>query len=393
MLFASRGQFERKKRSEALEILPYTFFSGWLSGLISMALVKDAKSTAAETDPRWQRVLTRDASADGTFVYAVRTTGVYCRPSCPSRAAKPENVEFFAHPADADAAGYRACLRCRPNGLSPQAANLAVIEDACRWIECAPYVPTLHALAQRAGMSPFHFHRLFKSLTGVTPKAYATALRAKTVRAQLGDTTSTITHALYAAGFNSNSRFYEGSDAILGMTPTTFRNGGAETDIRFAVGQCSLGAVLVAQSERGVCAISLGDDPAVLIEALCDRFPKATLVGDDRDFERLVAMVVGFIDKPQIGLGLPLDIRGTAFQQRVWRALMQIPIGTTASYSEIAERIGEPKAVRAVASACAANTIAVAIPCHRVVRTGGGLSGYRWGGERKRALLKTERED
>ncbi|MNZ63588.1 Bifunctional transcriptional activator/DNA repair enzyme Ada [compost metagenome] len=240
-------------------------------------------------------------------------------------------------------------------------------------------------------MSPFHFHRVFKAITGVTPKAYASAHRASKVRHQL-QRSSTITDALYEAGFNSNSRFYESSNARLGMTPGTYRDGGANTDIRFAIGQCSLGAILVAQSARGICAILLGDDPQALLHDLQDKFPKANLLGGDSEFETLVAKVVGLIEVPGIGLNLPLDLRGTVFQERVWQALRNIPAGSTASYAEIAQRIGSPKAVRAVAQACAANALAVAIPCHRVVRSDGNLSGYRWGIERKRQLLERERQ-
>ena len=239
-------------------------------------------------------------------------------------------------------------------------------------------------------MSRFHFQRLFRSITGLTPKAYAQAHRADRVREQLKKGNLTVTDAIYESGFNSNGRFYATSDRILGMTPTAFRAGGADAEIRFAVGECSLGAVLVAASERGVCAILFGEDPAALAEDVQNAFPKARLKGGDRAFEKWVAKVVGFVDAPRLGLDLPLDVRGTVFQRRVWKALQQIPIGSTASYSEVAKKIGSPQSARAVAQACAANRLAVAIPCHRVVRTGGGLSGYRWGVDRKRALLERE---
>jgi AraC family transcriptional regulator of adaptative response/methylated-DNA-[protein]-cysteine methyltransferase len=239
-------------------------------------------------------------------------------------------------------------------------------------------------------MSRFYFHRVFKAVTGVTPKAYASAHRAERVRGELTEC-ATVTEAIYGAGFNSSGRFYAASPDLLGMTPTEFRSGGNGASIRFAVGECSLGSILVAATGKGVCAILFGDDPDALVRELQDRFPKAQLIGGDNDFERLVATVVGFIEAPARGLDLPLDMRGTAFQQRVWQALRQIPIGSTASYAEIARRIGRPKAVRAVAQACASNRIAVAIPCHRVVRTDGALSGYRWGAERKRALLDREK--
>ncbi|HEY1495911.1 MAG TPA: methylated-DNA--[protein]-cysteine S-methyltransferase, partial [Candidatus Solibacter sp.] len=247
----------------------------------------------------------------------------------------------------------------------------------------------LDELAASAGMSRFYFHRTFKAITGVTPKAYASARRAERVRTQLA-ASPTVTQAIYDAGFNSSGRFYAQSSEILGMTPGDFRAGGSRAAIRFAVAECSLGSIVVAATEKGVCAILMGDDPEELVRDLQDRFPRADLTGGDRAFESTVAKVLGFLEAPALGLDLPLDVRGTAFQQRVWQALRTIPAGATASYSEIAERIGSPKSVRAVAQACAANSLAVAIPCHRVVRHDGGLSGYRWGVERKRALLARE---
>jgi AraC family transcriptional regulator of adaptative response/methylated-DNA-[protein]-cysteine methyltransferase len=264
-----------------------------------------------------------------------------------------------------------------------------MVIDACRLIEASPAAPTLEQLATRAGVSPFYFHRVFRSLTGVTPRKYAAAHRGERVRRELVQSGS-VTAAIYQSGYNSNGRFYGESEEVLGMTPTSYRAGGARAEIRFAVGECSLGSILVAQSERGVCAILLGDDPEALVRDLENRFPKATLIGGDAEFEKLVAQVIGFVEAPRLGLNLPLDVRGTAFQQRVWHALRAIPPGTSASYTEIAKWIGSPKSVRAVAQACAANSLAVAIPCHRVVRTDGGLSGYRWGVERKRALLERE---
>ncbi|AIL63059.1 bifunctional DNA-binding transcriptional regulator/O6-methylguanine-DNA methyltransferase Ada [Pseudomonas alkylphenolica] len=344
----------------------------------------------SENDPRWQAILARDPAADREFVYAVRTTGVYCRPSSTSRLPRIDNVEFFDTPAQAEAAGYRPSKRRAADQTLMAEQHRAQVTRACQLIESAESVPSLNQLAEQLNMSPFHFHRVFKTITGVTPKAYASAHRASKVRNQLQHA-STITDALYEAGFNSNSRFYESSNARLGMTPGAYRDGGANTAIRFAIGQCSLGAILVAQSERGICAILLGDDPQALLHDLQDKFPKADLLGGDAAFETLVARVVGLIEVPGIGLDLPLDLRGTAFQERVWQALRTIPAGTTASYAEIAQRIGSPKAVRAVAQACAANALAVAIPCHRVVRSDGNLSGYRWGVERKRQLLERER--
>ncbi len=354
------------------------------------AATMDQRPLPTQNDPRWQQVLARDAAADGRFVYAVRSTGVYCRPSCPSRRARPENVRFFPAPDEAEAAGFRPCRRCNPRGLSTAEANAALVAAACRLIEASDSPPSLDALAEAAGLSPFHFHRQFKAATGLTPRAYVAAHRAGRLREGLQDSDS-VTGAIYEAGFNASSRFYESADAMLGMTPSAWRKGGAGAEIRFALGQCALGAILVAQSRRGICAIALGDDPEALLRDFQDRFPRAALIGGDPEFEALVARVVGFVEAPRIGLDLPLDIRGTAFQQRVWQALRQIPPGSTASYAEIARRIGEPRASRAVAQACAANALAVAIPCHRVVRSDGGLSGYRWGIARKQALLDRER--
>jgi AraC family transcriptional regulator of adaptative response/methylated-DNA-[protein]-cysteine methyltransferase len=297
---------------------------------------------------------------------------------------------FFATCAEAERAGFRPCKRCRPNAPALAEAHATMVARACRLIEQAEEPPTLDDLAQAAGMSRFHFHRVFKALTGVTPKAYVAGDRAKRVREELASR-ETVTQAIYGAGFNSNGRFYAAAPGLLGMTPTQFRSGGSGNVIRFAVGECSLGAILVAATAKGVCAIQFGDDPEALVRALQDRFPKAQLLGGDQAFERLVAKVVGFVEAPAQGLDLPLDIRGTAFQQRVWKAIRDIPAGATASYRDLAKRLGAPKAVRAVAQACAANAIAVAIPCHRVVRTDGSTSGYRWGVARKRALLAREK--
>jgi AraC family transcriptional regulator of adaptative response/methylated-DNA-[protein]-cysteine methyltransferase len=344
---------------------------------------------ATESDPRWAAIIARDRAADGQFYYSVKTTGIYCRPSCAARPARPENVRFHATREEAEKAGFRPCKRCKPEQPSLLEQHAMTVAKVCRFIETSETVPDLEELAAYAGFSTYYFHHVFKSVTGLTPKAYATAQRVVRIRNKL-TRNDTITNAIYDAGYTSNSRFYEKSSQVLGMTPSNYRKGGANTDIRFAIGECSLGAILVAQSERGVCAIFLGDDPEGLVRDLQDRFPKANLIGGDNEFEQLVAQVVGFVETPAIGLELPLDIRGTAFQQRVWQALREIPVGSTISYTEIANRIGAPKSVRAVARACAANKLAVAIPCHRVVRIDGGISGYRWGVARKRALLEKE---
>jgi AraC family transcriptional regulator of adaptative response/methylated-DNA-[protein]-cysteine methyltransferase len=357
---------------------------GWKGEIMMVAM-----AVFASEEERWNAVARRDGAADGAFYYSVRTTGVYCRPSCASRRARRENVVFHLTCEDAERAGFRPCKRCRPNEAGLAEQHVAAVAKACRLMESADDAPGLDALAAAAGMSRFHFHRIFRAVTGVTPKAYADARRWQRVREGLSRG-STVTEAIYGAGFNSSGRFYEKSAEILGMTPTDFRAGGRHAEIRFASGVCSLGTVLVAATGKGVCAILLGDDASTLVHDLAERFPRATLISGDRDFERTVAQVVRFVEAPRMGLDLALDVRGTAFQQRVWQALRAIPAGSRASYSEIAERIGSPKAVRAVAQACAANALAVAIPCHRVVRRDGTLAGYRWGVERKRALLERE---
>jgi len=338
---------------------------------------------------RWIAVTNRDPNADDNFYYSVRTTGVYCRPSCAFRPVQRENVAFHNTCEDAERAGFRPCMRCKPNKPPLAERHAATVAKICRLIESAEKAPKLDELAETAGMSRSYFHHLFKSITGVTPKAYAMAHQAQRVRDAL-PASGSVTEAIYDAGFNSNGRFYATSEAVLGMAPAKYRAGGTGASICFAAAGCSLGSILVATTDKGVCAILLGDDADALVRNLQDRFPKAQLIGGDKDCEQLAAKVVGFVEAPAFGLDLPLDVRGTAFQQRVWQALREIPAGETASYSTIAERIGSPKAVRAVAQACALNTIAVAIPCHRVVRNDGGLSGYRWGVERKRALLERE---
>jgi len=334
-------------------------------------------------------VIAKDRRADGQFFFSVRTTGVFCRPSCPARLARRENVAFHSTCDAAEAAGFRPCKRCRPREASQSERDAALIARACSLIETSEAPPRLAALAAAAGLSPFHFHRVFKAITGLTPKGYADAHRADRVRKAL-PASKTITGAIYDAGFNSNGRFYASSNHVLGMTPRRYRAGGERLQIRFAIGECSLGSILVAATDKGVCAILMGSDPHLLIRQLQDRFAKAELIGGDASFEKLVAQVIGFVEQPRLGLDLPLDVQGTAFQQRVWKALRRIGVGKTASYGQIAARIGSPTSIRAVAQACGANMIAVAIPCHRVIRTDGQLSGYRWGVQRKQALLERE---
>jgi AraC family transcriptional regulator of adaptative response/methylated-DNA-[protein]-cysteine methyltransferase len=350
---------------------------------------KARQASRTTTDARWLSVVARDPQADGRFFYSVKTTGIYCRPSCSARRARPENVSFFATREEAEVAGFRPCRRCKPDQASLIEQQAAIIAEVCRHIDQSDEMPSLEELAKKAGLSSYYFHRLFKSKTGLTPKEYAAGNRAKRVQSLL-ERSRTVTEAIYEAGYNSNGRFYENSNEVLGMTPSTFRTGGAGADIYFAIGECSLGMILVARSGRGVCAILLGDDADELKRDLQARFPRAKLIGGDAEFEQLVSKVVGLIEAPAVGLELPLDVRGTSFQRRVWQALRKIPSGTTASYSDIAKLIGEPKAVRAVAQACGANPLAVVIPCHRVVRSDGALAGYRWGVERKRTLLERE---
>ncbi|MCK6441351.1 bifunctional DNA-binding transcriptional regulator/O6-methylguanine-DNA methyltransferase Ada [Elstera cyanobacteriorum] len=345
--------------------------------------------TLSRDDRRYAQVLARDASQDGLFWYGVMTTGVYCRPGCASRAPKRQNVRFYASPAEAQADGLRACKRCRPDAAVSRAHHIAAVTRACRLLEASETEPNLDALAAEAHLSPFHFHRLFKEITGLTPKQFAQSHRRVRVQEALQREAS-VTEAVYAAGFNSSGRFYEAADGMLGMSPTRFRQGGDGLTIRYTVAPCWLGLMLVAATERGLCCLILGDEADALIADLHARFPKAQIVPADAGFADTIAVVARFIETPAVGLSLPLDIQGTAFQQRVWQALRAIPPGQTASYSEIAAAIGQPKAARAVAGACAANPIAVAVPCHRIIRDGGAVSGYRWGVERKKKLLARE---
>ena len=350
---------------------------------------EDQHAQSILADPRWARIVARDKLADGQFWYSVSTTGIYCRPSCASRGCNPKNVAIHDTLEAARRTGFRPCKRCKPDGPAAEVLNAEIVTKACRLIEESSTAPSLTDLAGALALSPGHFHRIFKAQTGLTPKDYAAAYRAKRVREAL-TADGSVTEAIYDAGFNSSGRFYEASKAMLGMTPSSFRKGGAEEEIRFAIGETTFGSILVASSTKGVAAILLGDDPETLARALQDRFPKATLIGADAGYEAIVAKVVGFVEAPKVGLDLPLDVRGTAFQQRVWQALRDIPVGHTVSYTDIAERIGVPSATRAVAGACAANKLAIAIPCHRVVRNDGALSGYAWGVERKRAILDRE---
>lgn len=340
---------------------------------------------------RWQAIVERDSRADAHFVYAVLSTGTYASPSAAARRPKQENVRYFDTPEQAQQAGFRPSRHRHADRRQQALQHQQAVTQACRLIEDAENAPSLDELADAVGMSPYHFHRIFKAQTGLTPRAYAQAHRARRLRRQLDDPRTRITDAIYEAGYGAQSRFYEESQALLGMPASAFRKAGQGAIIRFAIAQCSLGALLVAESERGICAISLGDDPELLLRELQDRFQAAELIGADPGFNQRVAQVVALVETPSAGLALPLDIRGTAFQQRVWEILRSIPAGQTVTYTEIAQRMGQPRAVRAVARACATNALAVAIPCHRVVRQDGDLAGYRWGLDRKRSLLERER--
>ncbi len=356
-----------------------------------MLTATKSKRPFATDEARWHAVQRRDPAADGAFYSAVKTTGVYCRPVCPARTPLRKNIAFYDTTSAAERAGFRPCKRCRPQEASLSERHAALVARVCRLIEEADENPNLQSLAEAVGTSPYHLHRLFKAQTGLTPKQYAAARRAERVRGELTEG-STVTQAIYGAGYGSNSRFYESSTEMLGMTPTAYRAGGRGTTIRFAISRCWLGHLLVASTEKGICSIMLDDDPAFLHRQLENRFPHAELVDGKKDFKALVAQVVAFVSDPSRGLNLPLDIRGTAFQQQVWQALRKIPAGTTVTYTDIAKRIGHPESVRAVANAVGANPVAVAIPCHRVIHKDGSISGYRWGVDRKQKLIERERK-
>jgi len=346
----------------------------------------DAFSTESSC---WEALVQRNSEADGLFVCGVLTTGIYCRPCCPSRLPNRENVRFFNTWWQAEQAGFRPCKRCTPQLFNKPETSVKAIIQACKMIEEAEQPPSLRQLADAAGLSPYYFHRLFKKIVGVTPKQYATQEKVERVRGNLQQGT-TVTEAIYNAGYEASSRFYETSTASLGMNPSIYRHGGRGVSIRYATVQSYLGWVLVGATEKGICKIDFGNTPEILQANLKADFPQAELQDNDPNFNAIVAKVLALIESPHQGLELPLDIQGTAFQRRVWLALQDIPSGSTASYTEIAARIGNPKAARAVAQACASNHLAIAVPCHRVVRSNGDLGGYRWGIDRKRAILARE---
>lgn len=339
---------------------------------------------------RWQSVLARESAGADAFVYAVLSTGIFCRPDCPARRPRPRNVRFFSDAAEAARHGFRPCRRCRPELAQPAGGAARAVAELCRVLEAAERPPSLAQLAARSGWSVSHLQRTFKAVTGLSPRDYARAQRAERARAAL-TTTASVTEAMQTAGYDSSGRFYEDCPHMLGMTPTRYRAAGQGEKIRFALARCSLGALLVAGTERGICAISLGDEPEPLLQELQERFARAELVGGDAEFEGWVAQVVAAVEQPTAASDLPLDLRGSAFQKRVWLALRDIPVGETRSYRALAESLGAPSGARAVARACASNSVAVVVPCHRVVRSDGNLAGYRWGIARKRALLERER--
>jgi len=343
-----------------------------------------------QADKKWALVLARDGSADGRFVYAVRSTRIFCRPSCPSRRPRREQVEFFHSPADARQAGYRDCRRCLPAGRNLQ---IQKVEEACRYIdENLETTLSLNAVASHAGASPFYFQRLFKRILGISPGEYQRARRAGQFKKALL-TESRITDAVYKAGYSSSSRAYEAASAQLGMTPSAFRGRGDGFEIRYAIVPTKLGKLLIAATPRGVCSVQFGDGDMVLTNHLRQEFRAATMVRDQGALARIAAKLKKFIGGSRVSLDIPLDIQGTAFQQMVWKELRRIPYGETRSYAELAKVLGKPKAARAVANACAANHAALIVPCHRVVQKSGKLAGYRWGIKRKAALLERERNE
>lgn len=340
-------------------------------------------------DDCWAAVVARDAAADGRFLFGVKTTGVYCRPGCASRLPLRKNVAFYETPVEAEAAGLRPCKRCRPTDASAASRHLAAVQRACALIKQGETAPPLTELAAAAGISRFHFHRVFKQITGTTPGDYAKTRRLERLAQKL-EAGQPVTHSIYDAGFGSSSRAYAAAPAALGMTPAERRKGGEGTAIRFVTVETALGWVLLAATDRGICAAEFGQAPEPMEARLRSRFPAATVTGGDAELQDWAERIMRFIIAPDQQLDLPLDIRGTAFQAQVWRALQRIPPGRTASYAEIAAAIGRPTAVRAVARACAGNQLALLVPCHRVVRGDGSIGGYRWGVERKRALLARE---
>jgi AraC family transcriptional regulator, regulatory protein of adaptative response / methylated-DNA-[protein]-cysteine methyltransferase len=355
----------------------------------SMSQSSPVPSRILTDDDRWQAVVSRDRSVEGQFVLAVHTTGIFCRPGCPARTPKRENTSFFATPADAIRAGYRPCKRCKPTGESITDKQRHIVEDAQRQIEAADTALTLDDIAATVGMSPWHLQRLFKAHTGISPAQYQRSLRSDRLRSAIKDA-PTVTQALHDSGYGSSSQFYAATHQALGMSPTAFRAGGAGQRIRYGIVQTWLGCILVAATDRGIASLQMGDTEDELRDGLVATFPNADLVDDDADFSRTIQQVVELVERPWQTTPIAVDVRGTVFQHRVWAALRQIPAGSTRTYSEVAEAIGAPTAARAVAKACADNPVPLIVPCHRVIGKNGSLTGYRYGIERKRALLERE---
>ena len=338
----------------------------------------------------WDAVAVRDRRMDGLFLYAVRTTGVYCKPSCPSRRPRPENVVFFRTREAARRAGFRACKRCKPDATSTSNPNTDLVAKVCRYIDAHPDGPaTLEALSRAIGLSPFHLQRTFKAVTGITPRAYADSRRLQALKAGLRDGHS-VTRSLYDAGYGSSSRLYEGASSKLGMTPARYGKQGSGVAIRYTIAKTPIGRMLLAATGKGVCSVQFGDSDETLESELRLEYPLAEIARSDKELAKWVRAIQGRI-RGEDRKALPLDIQATAFQRLVWEQLRAIPYGDTRSYGEVARRIGRPKAARAVARACASNPVAVAIPCHRVVRENGDPGGYRWGMRRKRNLLALEK--
>lgn len=361
-----------------------------MSAAGALNLELETRLSQLDDERCWQAVLEKDVTQNGRFVYAVRTTGVYCRPSCSSRRPNRVNVAFFVQPGAAELAGFRACRRCRPLETD---AQVTLVEQACRYLEAnLNSSPTLSELSSQIGSSPFHLQRVFKRITGISPRQYADALRMGQLKKGLQEQES-VTTALYEAGYSSTSRLYERTPSQLGMTPTTYQKAGKGSSIAYTIAQSSLGYILVAATGQGICAIRLGDEEASLETTLEQEYRAARLYRDDDQLAQWVEAILRYLDGQQPHLDLPLDIQATAFQKRVWEELQRIPYGSTRTYGEVARAIGQPGAVRAVARACATNSVALAIPCHRVIREDGNLAGYRWGIVRKQRLLESERRN
>jgi AraC family transcriptional regulator of adaptative response/methylated-DNA-[protein]-cysteine methyltransferase len=354
-----------------------------------IVITLDQREILADEDRCWNALLSRDAALDGLVFFGVRSTGIYCRPICPARKPRREHVSFYGSAADAERAGFRPCRRCRPREVGHD-PRLALVARACRYLDEQGDEPvTLAALGAHLGCSPYHLQRIFKEKTGISPRQYAAARRLERLKDELQAGTD-VTRAAYAAGYGSSSRLYEGAAGELGMTPATYRRGGAGVDITYSLAATRLGWLLVARTAKGICAVRLGDDPAALEAALVAEYPGGGIVRDDATLQSAIDHVVDVAHGDAPHVDLPLDVRATAFQRRVWDALRQIPRGEVRTYGQIAEAIGRPEAARAVGRACGANPVALAIPCHRVVGVDGGLGGYRWGVERKRRILEDE---